>query len=119
VTFGKTYVPVSFVVAGASLVPLASSISVTVAPGTTPPWASFTVPVMFPVVICAEAGKTAAPNRRQTAIDFPHVVRFNFVNRTSPFANFPARPKRAGNMEMTLSGQKATTEQDGCQVNRS
>ena len=83
-TFGNVYVPVSSVIAGASLVPRASSISVTVAPGTTPPCASLTVPVMLPVVICAEAGRTAAPTSSKTAIDCTHAVRFVFVNRTSP-----------------------------------
>src|SRR5438105_2858073 len=41
--------------AGADRVPLVSLISTTVAPGITPPCASFTVPVTVPVVICASA----------------------------------------------------------------
>src|SRR5216110_1127575 len=46
--------------AGADLVPLVSLISTTVAPGITPPCASFTLPDTVPVVICASAGDEAS-----------------------------------------------------------
>src|SRR6185436_11820184 len=59
VTFGRTYTPVSFVVTGAVFVPRASLMRTTVAPGTTPPCASFTTPVTLPVVIWAETGLAA------------------------------------------------------------
>src|SRR5688572_1993686 len=51
-----TYSPLVLVTTGASRVPRVELISVTVAPGMTPPPVSTTVPVTVPVVICAEAG---------------------------------------------------------------
>ncbi len=78
--------------AGASFVPRASSIKVTVAPGITLPWASFTVPVTFPVVICAEAG-TAAPTSRQTVSISIHAARAIFLNFSSQSVKVPARPE--------------------------
>ncbi len=68
VTFGNAYVPFSPVTTGASLVPLVSLIKVTVAPGTTAPCASSTVPEMFPVVICAAAGAPSTADISTAAI---------------------------------------------------
>src|SRR5512132_1240801 len=59
--------PVSFVVTGPILVPLVSLIRTTVAPGTTPPCASFTVPDTLPVVICAETGIAAESSNTSAA----------------------------------------------------
>ncbi len=47
--------PVTVVMAGADVVPFVSLVSVTVAPGTTPPCASLTVPTTEPVVTWAIA----------------------------------------------------------------
>ena len=52
---GTTKSPVALVTTGAISVPCASLISVTVAPGTTPPCASLTVPDTVPVTPCANA----------------------------------------------------------------
>jgi hypothetical protein len=54
-TFGTTKSPVALVTTGAICVPCASLISVTVAPGTTPPCVSLTVPDTVPVTPCANA----------------------------------------------------------------
>ena len=68
--FGRTKSPRVFVTTGASFVPRASLISVTVAPGTTPPCSSFTVPDIVPVIPCATVeaarittSRTAMPAR--------------------------------------------------------
>ena len=53
--FGITKSPVSFVTAGASRVARDSLMSVTEAPGMTPPCPSFTVPDTVAVVVCADA----------------------------------------------------------------
>src|SRR6188768_3144066 len=50
VRFGTTKSPEEFVIAGDDLFPRASLTSTTVAPGITPPCASFTVPATVPVV---------------------------------------------------------------------
>ena len=50
---------------GAERVPLVSLISVTVAPGMTPPCASWTVPVMKPVVTCADAARVCYQQRHE------------------------------------------------------
>ena len=55
-TFGNVKSPVAFVTTGVDRVPRDSLMSVTVAPGITPPCPSFTVPVTVAVVVCAEAG---------------------------------------------------------------
>src|SRR5262245_33269090 len=78
--------------------------SVTVAPGTTPPCASLTVPMTFPVVICAEAGTAVAPaNNNRAAIDCKNAVRLVFL--THP----PRRPglRTAGRCD--LKRGEATT----------
>src|SRR4051812_14991671 len=62
--FGKTKSPWSVLIAGADTVPLDSLISVTVAPGTTPPWTSLTMPDRVPVTPWARAG--AAPMDQAT-----------------------------------------------------
>src|SRR3954465_1191064 len=62
--FGKTKSPWSVLIAGADTVPLDSLISVTVAPGTTPPWTSLTMPDSVPVTPWAPAG--AAPADQAT-----------------------------------------------------
>ena len=63
-TFAKTKSPLSFVTTGADRVPRASLISVTVAPGITPPCASLTVPETVPVLTCADAGRGERPRHR-------------------------------------------------------
>src|SRR5512141_3377568 len=60
--------PVSFVVTGPIRVPLVSLTRTTVAPGTTPPCESFTVPDTLPVVIWAETG-IAADSSNTSAAD--------------------------------------------------
>src|SRR6266542_5200980 len=75
VTFGMTYMPLSFVATGPILVPFDSLIRTTVAPGTTPPCESFTVPDTLPVVIWAETG-IAAPSSNSSAAE---------STRTHPF----------------------------------
>ena len=59
--------PLALVNTSESCVPRVSLMSVTGAPGMTPPWGSLTVPATEPVVICAEAG-TAAAHRAISAI---------------------------------------------------
>src|SRR5690349_17320057 len=60
--------PVSFVVTGPIRVPLVSLTRTTVAPGTTPPCESFTVPDTLPVVIWAETD-SAAPSSNSSVAD--------------------------------------------------
>ena len=73
-TFGNTKPPTSFVVTGASFVPRASLMRTTVAPGTTPPCASFTVPVTLPVVIWAETGMAATSSSISAAKILAHTL---------------------------------------------
>src|SRR5579872_1250966 len=61
--FGNTKSPEVLVTAGDEWVPLDSLINVTVAPGTTAPWTSFTVPETVAVTPCASAGLATAINR--------------------------------------------------------
>ena len=64
----------ALVTAGGSCVPRVSLVSVTVAPGMTPPCASLTVPVTVPVVSCADANdavhKTVMKATRNTTPGF-------------------------------------------------
>src|SRR4030095_2565089 len=62
-TFGKTKSPVALLTTGVDFVPLVSLVNVTVAPGITPPWTSWTVPEPVPVVICADAGRAIDASR--------------------------------------------------------
>ncbi len=48
--------PVALVIEGTDFVPRPSLMRTTVAPGTTPPVLSLTLPTTVPVVICAAAG---------------------------------------------------------------
>src|SRR4051812_24926777 len=73
--FGKTNCPLSVDTAVAA-VPVASWVAVTVAPGTTAPDWSRTVPTMVPVSSCADAGRAviksaikAAKTARRTTRD--------------------------------------------------
>ena len=74
-TFGNTKSPAAFVTTGSDRVPRASLISTTVAPGTTPPCASFTVPDTEPVVICDDAGSAAARTAAKEAAQIPTLQR--------------------------------------------
>ena len=69
-TFGNTKSPFASVVTGIDLVPRVSLMSVTVAPGITPPCGSFTVPPTEPVVSCAAAG-SASSSRTMHAPKIP------------------------------------------------
>jgi hypothetical protein len=66
-TFANTKSPEALVTTGMEVVPRVSLMSVTVAPGITPPCASFTVPAIVPVVICAAAGDASASSRMKAA----------------------------------------------------
>jgi len=58
----STYCPETSVVAG-YVNPLFTSVSVTLAPGTTPPEGSVTTPVRE-AVVCVHAGQTISPHRQ-------------------------------------------------------
>ena len=66
-TFGKVYTPSVSAVTVASVVPRVLLMSVTVAPGMTPPCASLMFPVTVPVVTCAAAGIASAHTAIATA----------------------------------------------------
>src|SRR5574342_291302 len=84
--------PVSFVVTGPILVPLVSLIRTTVAPGTTPPCESFTVPDTFPVVIWAETGIAAnSSNRSAAETTRTHAFITHHLRRDSDRSGFPRR----------------------------
>ena len=68
-TLAKTKSPFSLVTTGVDRVPRASLISVTVAPGTTPPCASLTVPSTVPVLTCASTDALATASHIITAMD--------------------------------------------------
>src|SRR6185503_16214493 len=67
---GTTKSPVALVTTGAICVPCASLMSVTVAPGTTPPCVSLTVPDTVPVTPCAKAAA-----ERTKSISSAHAAR--------------------------------------------
>ncbi|MEO8078109.1 MAG: hypothetical protein ABI818_17405, partial [Acidobacteriota bacterium] len=111
---GADYYPRLTAAAG-SLVPRASLVNVTVAPGTTPPCASFTVPDTAPVVIWAKTG-TAAHSSNTSAEINP---------RTHAFFTLHLR-QRSTRPHNRLSGRSlptfskpggCTTVPEGCQRN--
>src|SRR6476660_421764 len=64
---GNTKSPVSLVSVGAVFVPYISLMSVTVAPGMTPPCASFTEPKTVAVLTCAATGRAIAQSSTANA----------------------------------------------------
>src|SRR4051812_14411430 len=64
---GTTKSPVALVTAGAEVVPFDWLIEVMVAPGTTAPCVSLTVPLTVPVTPCAAAGAAMAIARQRLA----------------------------------------------------
>src|SRR5262245_17009050 len=74
VTFGTTKSPSVLVTTGGDLVPRVSLMSVTVAPGITPPWPSLTVPATVAVIVCAGAIAGIANTATATATNAVNVL---------------------------------------------
>src|SRR5678815_1860706 len=96
---GNTKSPAALVTAGVDLVPRASLISVTDAPGITPPCASLTVPDTAPVTPWADAGVTA-----MTPIS--HMARHR--------KKAPGRPRRVRRQAGTVDRYTDISSSEGC-----
>src|SRR5215510_11118577 len=86
VTLGTTKSPSAFVTTGGDLVPRVSLMSVTVAPGITPPWPSLTVPATVAVIVCAGAIAGIANTASATATSAVNVLQKRML-RTPPKNN--------------------------------